>query len=113
MDSLEIKRLKVNARIGVHEWEKRIIQPLYCDISIPISFNDLNDDNLGSVLDYALLCQKVTAFVESTQYQLLETLANQLAIFIKNTFGLTKVTVSISKPHAVENAGDIQITVHR
>lgn len=112
MDTLDIKALSVNTRIGVHAWEQRISQRLLIDISIPADFTHCNDE-LGKVIDYDKLCASVTAHVESQTFQLIETVANSVAELVKTDFNLPAVQVSVSKPHAIKNAGDIRVTVNR
>lgn len=70
-------------------------------------------DDLNKTVDYAALCDAVTLFVESKSFQLIETVANEVAALIQQKFKVTQLTVSVSKPHAVKNAGNIQIVVRR
>ena len=112
MDYLKISALSVATQIGVYAWEQRIKQQLLIDITIPSDFTCC-EDNLTNTLDYDALCQFVTQYVESNSFQLIETVANQVSELIKKEFNLTAVTVAISKPHAVKNAGTIQVTVNR
>lgn len=112
MDMLEIKRLQVNTRIGVHAWEQKIQQALFIDISIPIDCNAVEDD-LDKTIDYEILCRKITKFFELNSFYLIEKAAIELSNFIKNEFNLTQLTISLSKPHAIKNAQDIRITLVR
>jgi 7,8-dihydroneopterin aldolase/epimerase/oxygenase len=112
MDILDIKGLSINTRIGVHAWEQRILQRLLVDISIRVDISACNDE-LGNTIDYDNLCQQVTQHVESNTFKLIETVANTIAALIINEFKIAEVTVSVSKPHAVKNAGDVRVTVTR
>lgn len=64
-------------------------------------------------MDYADLCQRVTIFVASHQFALIETVAEQVAELIKETYQIKQLTLSVSKPHAVKNAENIRITIER
>lgn len=112
MDSLDIKALSVNTRIGIHAWEQRISQRLLLDISIPTDFS-LCAEELNNTIDYDKLCQQITSYVESNSFKLIETVANTVAELIKKEWNVTSVTVSVSKSHAVKNAGDVRVTVTR
>jgi len=112
MDSIDIKALSVNTRIGVHAWEQRISQRLLLDISIPTDFSQCADE-LSNTIDYDKLCQQVTAYMESNSFKLIETVANSVAVLIKNETQAAEVKVTVTKPHAVKNAGDIQVTANR
>ena len=112
MDTLEITGLSVSTKIGVHAWEQRIAQRLLLDITIPNDFSTCQD-NLANTVDYATLCQQVTTYVESNQFALIETVADRVAQLIKDQFAVAKLTVRVSKPHAITNAGNIAVTVAR
>ena len=108
MDTLIIKALQVATHIGVHAWEQKIKQNLLIDISIPVDFSDCHDD-LTNTIDYDALCQSVTQLVESKSFKLIETVANEVKEFIKQEFKVDKLTVAVSKPYAVVNAGTILV----
>lgn len=112
MDSLDIKALSVNTHIGINQWEQRILQPLFIDIHIPSDFSAYAD-SIDNAIDYDRVCQEVTHFIESNNFNLIETVANKVAELLKHTFQINQLVVSVSKPHAIKNAGDIRVTVSR
>jgi 7,8-dihydroneopterin aldolase/epimerase/oxygenase len=112
LDYLQITGLKVATRIGVHTWEQQIHQTLLLDICIPTDFKGCEDE-LSNTIDYDKLCKAVTHFVESKAFQLIETVAEEVAHLIKTDFKIPELTLSVSKPHAVKNAGNIQVKVTR
>lgn len=112
MDYLNITALNVSTKIGVHAWEQRINQQLLIDISIPSDFAECKDD-IGNTIDYDALCRLVTQYVESNSFQLIETVANNVADLVKNKFKAAQVCISVSKPNAVKNAGTIKVTINR
>lgn len=112
MDKLEITALSVSTIIGVHAFEQRIQQRLLLDISLGCNAAHCQDD-LARTIDYDALCQHVTEYVESNAFALIETVAEQVAQLIKDRFAVTDITVRVSKPHAIKNAGNIAITVVR
>lgn len=111
-DTLTIESLSVSTQIGVYAWEQKIKQQLLLDISIPLDIQKCTDD-LAHTIDYDALCQKVTHFAQSRSFQLIETVANNVAQLIQEEFKVTQLTVSVTKPHAIKNAGVIKITVNR
>ncbi len=113
MDHLHIEMLSVNTHIGVHAWEQKILQRLLIDIAIPMDFSSC-DDELSQTLDYEKLCTTVTHHVEKHSFQLIERVANEVALLIKQSFQFSQpVTVTVSKPQAIKNAGNIRVTVIR
>lgn len=112
MDTLNIKALNVATKIGVHQWEQHINQQLLIDITIPSDFSVCGDD-LANTIDYDALCTMITEFVESKSFKLIESVADEVAHLIKQQFKIAQVTVAVSKPHAIKNAGMVQVTVNR
>ncbi|KTD71074.1 MULTISPECIES: dihydroneopterin aldolase [Legionella] len=112
MDTLNIKALSVSTKIGVYAWEQRINQQLLIDLSIDTDLSDCQGD-LTKTVDYDALCKSVTLYVESKSFQLIETVANEVADLIKEQFKVAQITVGISKPHAIKNAANIQVIVRR
>lgn len=111
-DLLEISALKTSTRIGVHEWEQRILQPLLIDIKVPIDLSQCQD-RLEHTIDYSALCQMVTTFVETHSFKLIETVAEQVAALIKAKFNISKLIIRVSKPHAIKNAANVSISITR
>ncbi len=111
-DSLRISALNISTRIGIHEWEQRILQKVLLDIHIPLDLSACNND-ITKTIDYAALCQCVTEYIESNSFSLIETLAENVAELIKTTFNVATLTLSVSKPHAVNNAGNICVSISR
>ncbi|MBA2655877.1 MAG: dihydroneopterin aldolase [Tatlockia sp.] len=112
MDFLNIKGLAVATRIGVYAWEQQISQRLLLDISIPADFKAC-EEQLDRTIDYDKLCQLVTSYVEANAFQLIETVADRVAVLVKAEFKLNEITVIVSKPAAIKNAANIQVSVTR
>lgn len=88
------------------------MQPLLFDLSIPIDVSRYQD-NIANALDYAVLCHSITDFVSQRSFQLLETVAEQVLNLLQEKFAIPHLTLSVSKPHAVPNAGPVQISLQR
>lgn len=110
MVKLEIQALKVTTHIGVYAWEQRIAQSLLLDLSISLPSQACSDD-LSTTIDYQRLCQQITDYLKSQRFHLIEALANQVAILIKEEYQATEVKVSVSKAQAIRNAGNIKVSV--
>jgi 7,8-dihydroneopterin aldolase/epimerase/oxygenase len=110
MDYLYIEGLRIETRIGVHAWEKKINQVLLLDIKIPRDFSQ-TEDSLTHTIDYDALCQHVTELVESNHFNLIETVAQQALTSIQKTFNIQNLTIRVSKPHAINNAKNISIEI--
>lgn len=112
MDQLNITGLSVSTKIGAYTWEQRINQRLLIDITLSLDLSNCQD-NLEKTIDYAALCKKVTDFVESKSFVLIETVAEEVIGLIKENYALEQVIIRVSKPHAVKNANNISISLTR
>jgi len=112
MDMLHISALRIMTHIGVHAWEQRILQPLLLDIKIPVDLSTCND-TLANTIDYDALSSRVTTLVESNAFVLIETVAETVAECIKKEFHINALTLSVSKPNAIKNAGNVSVTIER
>ena len=106
MDYLRIEGLRVETRIGIHAWEKKINQVLLVDLDIPKDFSKTNDA-IENTTDYDALCQHVTELVQSKHFNLIETVASEVLDSLETHFKLKNTTVRVSKPHAIHNAKNI------
>ena len=111
MDYLRIEGLRIETRIGVHDWEKKIKQILLLDIDIPSDFSQ-TDDALKKTIDYDALCQHVTELVETSDFNLIESVGQHVLTAIQKTFQIKALTIRVSKPHAIHNAKNISIECH-
>ena len=112
IDTLSISGLKVPTRIGIYAWEQQIDQILSFDLKIPIDVTRCQD-NLADGLDYAEVCHCITEFVRQQSFSLVEHVAEKVCDVLQNTFGLTQLSLTVTKLYAVKNAAAIQITVNR
>lgn len=109
MEGLRIHGLAVPCHIGCYDWEQRIMQTLYLDIEIPYKISAVQDD-LAKTVDYAKLCAFIVTYLQAQSFKLIETVASSVAQALKAEFGLTTVTLTVSKPNAVKKAKNISVS---
>lgn len=112
MDRIDITGLNIATKIGIYAWEQQILQKLLIDISIPLDLTQCKND-LKNSIDYDALCQRVTQFVSSNNFELIETVAELVASLIQDEFKVKQVTIKISKPNAIKNASNVSVTISR
>ncbi len=115
MDKVLIEGLRVNAVIGVFEWERQIEQPVLIDLvmSVDTRAASLSDD-IQDAVNYALVAEQVAELTKSLKPQLIETLANKMAELILNNFSTVQtVQVKVKKPLAVKGAQAVGIEIIR
>ena len=113
-DVVFVKGLTVEAVIGVYEWERAITQPLLIDIALEtdISRAAVSDD-VNDALNYKAVCDDVSDWCQVIQAQLLEHLAGQIADKLLAKYACQKITLSIAKPTAIQQADAVGVQITR
>src|SRR5215207_2066026 len=105
MDIVYIRGLEVKTVIGVYDWERKIRQPVTVDLDMARDNSQAAaTDDIAHVLDYKVVCDRVTAFIEASELQLLETMAEQIAALVRKEFNVPWVRVRVGKPAAIKSA---------
>ncbi len=109
-----INELKVDACIGVFDWEKRIHQRLIFDIEMAWSnANVAATDDIHLALDYSEVSELVLLYSQSRQFELIETLAEHLAELIMQQFSVTWLRLRLAKPGAIKPAKAVGVMIER
>jgi len=113
-DSVLIEGLAVEAIIGVYDWEREVSQRLLMDLEmawdnrVPAASDDVAD-----ALDYALVSERVSAWLVQARPQLLETAAEGVARLLQQEFSVRWVRLTLRKPGAVPAAASVGVTIER
>jgi dihydroneopterin aldolase len=114
MDKIFIHALKTEAIIGIFDWERQVRQSVVLDIEISAdTLKAALSDSIGDTLNYKRLAKRVLAFVEASQFHLVETLAEHIAMLILEEFGVAWVRLSLSKPGAIRGSRDVGVMLER
>ena len=113
-DIIFIEGLEIETIIGVYEHERDIKQKVVLDIEMTIPESDAaSSDNLRHTVDYDAVSKLVTSYVIDTQYQLIESLAEQVASLVLGAFATDSLKLKLSKPGAVKNAKSVGLIILR
>ncbi len=114
MDTVFLHGLKCKAIIGARDWEKRVRRDLVIDLDMGLDLRPAaQSDDLEKTVNYSEVCRRVTALVEASRLDLLETLAEQIADLLLTTFPLQWCRVRINKPYAVSGVPQVGVLVER
>jgi len=113
-DRIFLRELKAEAIIGIYDWERRVRQTISVDLEIPGDVRRAAaSDRIEDTLNYKLVAKQVLAFIEASEYHLVETLVEQIAQLVLREFALEWVKVSLSKPGAIRGSRDVGVTIER
>ena len=114
MDTIFLRDLEIDATIGVFEWEQRIRQKVRIDLEMAADITRAAaTHSIDDTLDYKAVAKRIVQFVESSRYELIETLIEKVAEILVQEFGIPWLRITISKPGAVRGARDVGITIER
>ncbi len=114
MDIVFINDLRVDVTIGIFDWERRIQQQISIDLELGTDIRPAAaGDDIHQALDYKQVAKRVLGFAETSEYLLVETLAEQLAALIRDEFGVPWLRLRIAKPGAVRGSREVGIVIER
>jgi len=113
-DRIFLRGLAVECIIGFIEWERRLKQTVVIDLELPVDCRRaaLTDD-VENTLDYKKVAKRVIAFVESSEFHLVETLAHRMALTVLEEFDIDWIRLSVNKPGAIRGSRDVGVSVER
>ncbi len=113
-DCLFLRGLAVECIIGFIEWERHVKQTVVIDLELPLDCRAAAaTDEVADTLDYKRLAKRVIAFVEASEFKLVETLAHRTALLVLEEFGVPWVRLSLNKPGAIRGSRDVGVTIER
>ena len=114
MDKIFIHALKAEAIIGIYDWERQVRQTVLIDLELAADIRKAAlTDSIDDTLNYKRVAKRILAFVEGSQFHLVETLAEHVAMLVLDEFGVSWVRIILSKPGAVRSSKDVGVTIER
>ena len=114
MDIIFLHDLKVDTVIGIWDWERKIRQTVVIDIDMAADIRKAAEsDQVEDTLNYKGVAKRVQQFVEESEFQLVETLAERIAGIVTDEFDVPWVRVRVAKPGAIRGAKDVGILIER
>ncbi|WP_066092890.1 dihydroneopterin aldolase [Xanthomonas massiliensis] len=114
MDKVFIEGLRIDALIGIYDWERRIRQTLRFDLEMAFdNRRPAASDDIALTLNYKAVSKRLVEFVEQSDYGLVETLAERCAQIVMDEFGVPWLRLKLSKPGAVRGADAVGVVIER
>jgi dihydroneopterin aldolase len=114
MDIIFLGGLQIETIIGIYDWERKTRQTVILDIEMAYDIQRAAEtDDIEHTLDYKAVAKRVTAFVETSDFFLVEKLTVAIADIIRSEFNVSWVKVILNKKGAISGASDVGIIVER
>jgi 7,8-dihydroneopterin aldolase/epimerase/oxygenase len=113
-DRVFLRGLTAECIIGFIDWERRVRQTVVVDLEVPVDCaRAALTDEVADTVDYKKVAKRVLAFIEASEFKLVETLAHRLAITLLEEFGIEWVRLQVNKPGAIRNSRDVGVMIER
>ena len=114
MDIVYITQLEIDTVIGVYDWERKIRQKITVDLEMATDISRAGrSDDLVDALDYKAISKGIITFVESSEFMLVEALAENVAALLIDEFRIPWLKLTIGKPGALSSAKDVGVIIER
>lgn len=114
VDTIFLNGLEVECIIGFIDWERRIKQRVVIDFELPVDCTRAAvRDAVEDTLDYKKVSKRIIAFVEASEFNLVETMAERLARLVLDEFDVEWIRLRINKPGAIRGSRDVGVAIER
>ena len=114
MDIVFIKKLQINTIIGIYNWERQIRQTVSLDIEMATDTRKAAaSDHIDDTLSYKDVAKRLIEFVEQSEYELVEALAEEICRIIRVEFNVPWVRLTLHKPGAVRGSRSVGVMIER
>ncbi len=112
-DPIHIEQLEISTHIGVPEKERATAQRLTVSITLwPKQDTRDLEDQIGRTVNYSAVAEEAKSFARDQSVNLIETLADALAMHLLGSFAIQKIEIELRK-FALPDAKYASITVTR
>lgn len=114
MDIVYIRDLKIPTIIGIYDWEREIKQTVSINLEMGFDIQAAAvSDKIEDALNYKAVAKRLIGFVETSTFQLVETMAEQIAQIVMREFKVTWLKLDLSKPEAVTGSSAVGVVIER
>jgi dihydroneopterin aldolase len=114
MDLVFIHDLRIETVIGIYDWERQIRQVVALDLEMAFDNSvPAASDRIEDTLDYKAVSKRLIHFVETSSFQLVETLAERCAAIVLAEFQVPWLRLKLAKPGAVRGSQAVGVVIER
>ncbi|MEX2525231.1 MAG: dihydroneopterin aldolase [Gammaproteobacteria bacterium] len=114
MDIVYLNDLRIDTVVGIYDWERRTRQTVIFDIEMGTDIRKAaQSDDIEHTIDYKAVAKRLFSFVGESEFQLVETLAENVAAILLNEFKVPWCRVRLNKKGAVRGVRDVGVVIER
>ena len=114
MDIVYIRELNIETVIGIYDWEREIRQTVSLDLDMATDIRPAAaSEDISQALDYKAVSKRLIAFIEASEFLLIETMAEEVARIVLTEFDVPWLRLRLGKPGAVTGSRDVGVIIER
>lgn len=114
IDRVFIEDLNVQTVIGIYDWEREIKQLVSLDLEMEFDITRAAEtDSIEDTLDYKAVSKRLIRFIEDSEFQLVEALAERCAAIVLDEFPVNWLRLKLGKPGAVRGSSAVGVIIER
>ncbi len=114
MDIVYISDLRIETVIGIYDWEREIRQVVSINLEMAADNRKAAaTESIEDALNYKAVAKRLIQFVEASEFQLVETLAERIAEIVLEEFGVDWLRLKLGKPGAVTGSREVGVIIER
>jgi len=114
MDRIFIQNLTVETIIGIYDFERVTPQRVILDLEMSADIAAAaKTEDIESTLCYKTLSETLVQFLQQSQFQLIETMAEEVTRIIRDDFGVAWVKLTLHKPDALPQDINVGVIIER
>ena len=114
MDIIYLKDLRIHTIIGIYDRERRTKQTVILDVEMATDIKKAaQSDDIAHTLNYKAVAKRLISFVEESEFELVETLAERVAEILLNEFKVPWLRLQLNKQGAVRGVRDVGVIIER
>ena len=114
MDIIFVQELRIETKIGIYEWEKRVPQVIELNLEIGLRGRHAADSGrIADTIDYAIVVARIRQLFTDNHFALLERAAEAIAHLVQTEFGAPWIKVSLAKLGALPGVRRLGVAIER
>lgn len=114
MDIIFIDDLRIDAVIGIYDWERKVKQTLSIDLELACDCaRAAASDAVEDTVNYKAVSKRLQEFIGESEFKLVETLAERVAELILAEFSVSRLKLRVNKLGALRGAAGVGVVIER